>query len=353
MPTALRVATFNCENLFSRPKIFAESAARSRTLLGYVADLQQALQNPVFDHPRIEDLKTKLRGYARVNDIRGRHQKAKGAGEWLGTVELGRGNFTEVTVMNTARVINDVDADVICLIEVEDRLTLQRFHDDILSKQFLRPANRPPYEHVLLIDGNDDRGIDVAVMARSQFPVQWLRSHIHERTTYMGRDVQLFSRDCLEVQVRAPNNRLVHLLVNHFKSMGYAPKTDPLSNQRRLAQARRVADLAGEHRLGKEYVIVAGDLNSDPTSASVAPLVQNPGLYNVNLGLPPAQRTTYRTGSQQLDYLFVSDALKARLQRVFIERRGLFTKKWPHYPQVTSLENQASDHAAVVAEFQL
>jgi hypothetical protein len=50
----------------------------------------------------------------------------------------------------------------------------------------------------------------------------------------------------------------------------------------------------------------------------------------------------------------VSDALKACLQNVYIERRGMFSaKKWPHYDTVTGRLTEASDHSAVVADFRV
>lgn len=352
MATRLRIATFNCENLFSRPKIFLESAARSKTLLGYVAKLQEELKKEVFDQDKIKDLKTKLKGFAKINDLRNKHDKVKGAEEWLGTVELTRSTIKDATVANTARVIGDVNADVICLIEVENRDILQKFHDQILFPNFLEKNNRPPYRYIMLIDGNDARGIDVSLISR--LPILWLRSHMHETSVYNGREVHTFSRDCLKVQLQLPNDQPLFLLINHLKSMGYSPKNDPQSNRRRLQQAQRVAELVGAHDLTKEYVVAAGDFNADPSNPSLAPLVHHPGLYNVNLELPEKKRGTYQTGSKQLDYLLISQALKKGLQGVLIEWRGIFTrKKWPHYPEVTSKKNQASDHAAVVADFQL
>jgi endonuclease/exonuclease/phosphatase family metal-dependent hydrolase len=352
MAHSLRIATFNCENLFSRPKIFEQTAKRANQLLGYVAQLQEALKNDIFDHRRIKELKSKLRGYATVNDLRGDHMTAVGAQEWLGGVELVRADITDAAVKNTARVISDVDADLICMIEVEDRNLLQKFHDDLLYKEFLQPSTRPGYTHILLIDGNDPRGIDVSFLSR--IPVISLQSHIHEFTDYEGRRVRTFSRDCLDVQLEAPNGKPLYLKVNHFKSMGYSPRTDPQSNRRRLGQAKRVAELLDGHDLQNEYVVVAGDLNSDPSSPSMEPLINKSGLYNVNLELAASDRGTYGTGKKQLDYLFVSEALKGHLQSVHLERRGVFAKtKWTPYPTVKSKRTQASDHAAVVAEFLL
>jgi len=352
MPQTLRIATYNCENLFSRPKIFEQPAKRSNELLGYVAQLQEALKNDVFDHKRIKELESKLRGYAIVNDLRGDHNTAVGAQEWMGGVELVRADITDAAVKNTARVISDVNADLICLIEVEDRNLLQKFHDDLLQKKFLQPTARTGYTHILLVDGNDPRGIDVSFMSR--LPVRSMQSHIHEFTEYDGKQVRTFSRDCLEVLLDAPDGKVLHLLINHFKSMGYSPKKDPQSVRRRLGQAKRVAELVTQYDLQHEYVIVAGDLNSDPTSPSLEPLVTKSGLYNVNLELPVNDRGTFGAGKKQLDYLFISEPLKKNLQAVQIERRGVFTKtKWKPYPTVKSERTQASDHAAVIAEFLL
>lgn len=349
MAENVRIATFNCENLFSRPKIFGESPTRSKQLLGYVAELQDALRDAVFDHKRIAALKSKLSGFATVNDLRGKHTTAAGSGEWLGGVELTRSGFGDAAVENTARVIVDVGADVICLMEVENRDLLQKFHNGLLNTLFASPSGLPCYEHVLLIDGNDERGIDVALLSRR--PVGWLRSHIHERIDYDGRRVPTFSRDCLEVQIALPRRRKLHLLVTHLKSMGYSPKTDPQSVRRRLGQARRVAELVDAHDLDRELVVVAGDMNSEPSSPSLEPLVKHPKLYNVNQRLAESQRGTYGSGTKQLDYLLVSDALKKHLRDVHVERRGVYGKKWKPYPTVTSKRNQASDHAAVVADF--
>lgn len=349
MPTNFRLATFNCENLFSRPRIFGEKKEDSLRLLGSVARLEAELKNEVFDHARIADLEKKLAGYVQINDIRGKHATAAGAGEWLGSIEFVRDRIDDTAIQNTARVIADINADVLCLAEVENRTTLQHFHDELVYQKFLKPAQKPSYDQIFLIDGNDPRGIDVAFMSR--LPALSLRSHIAERAMYHGESVPLFSRDCLEVALRLKSGKHLHLLLNHFKSMGYSPKDDPKSNRRRTMQAERVAELADAYDLKKDFVVVAGDLNSPPTSASLAPLLTKKGLFNANVKVPPSERGTYRDSPDQIDYLLVSDALDKNLHRVSIERRGYFSKKFPHYDTVTNHLTEASDHCAVVADF--
>ncbi len=351
MPT-FRLATFNCENLFSRPKIFGENKDRSLELLDYVKQLQDELSKNVFDINRIKDLERKLSGYAEVVDVRGKHSSPEDAKEWLGWIDLVRKKADDASIGNTARVISDVNADVVCPIEVENRILLQNFHDELLKKEFLKPQGKQSYDYILLIDGNDDRGIDVSVMSR--FPVEWVRSHIHETTNYLGRKVKTFSRDCLEVLIQLPNGKPLLLMINHLKSMGYSSPDDPQSDIRREGQATRVAELVSEHDLNQEYVAVVGDFNSDSSSQCLNTLLNKEGLFNVNLRLPPDDRGTYQTGKKQLDYILVSNALKEQLTNVYIERRGVYCKnKWVPYDSVKSRRTEASDHAVVVADFNL
>jgi len=346
MPEEITLATFNCENLFSRPAIFEEPDERSRELLHEVDLLKAELKKPVFDKAEIARLEKSLKGFATINDIRGKAASAKGATEWLGYVSLEKTTFKDAAVNNVAQVISDTDADIVSLIEVEDRLTLKGFHNDILYRNFLKPKGKKPYPYIMSIQGNDGRGINVAVMSR--VPINWMQSHVHEKT---AKNTPLFSRDCLEVNLALTPDKPLHLLLNHFKSMGYSSADDPQGNRRRLVQSTRVAELLDSHDLSEEYVVVAGDFNSPAYSPSLAPILKKDGMYNVNEELPAGERGTYRTGKDQLDYIVVSDALKEQLTGVRIERRGVYTARGEKYPTVTSRRTEASDHAAVVATF--
>jgi hypothetical protein len=76
----------------------------------------------------------------------------------------------------------------------------------------------------------------------------------------------------------------------------------------------------------------------------------------------PRERWTYRDKSQ-IDYLLVSKPLANAMTTAGVERRGLFraeeltrnlqTGQTDPFPSVTSDTNDASDHAAVWAEFRI
>lgn len=353
MSDSIRIATYNCENLFSRPRIFFAKSRTPGELLERVGALNYELSLPVFDKQRIYELRKELRGYARIVEVRGRleSKKTTGANDWVGWVEFTRHSEDDLALQNTAKVISAVDADVICLMEVESRPQLKRFHDAILYPQFLQPAGQPPYPYLMLIDGNDGRGIDVAVMSR--YPLAYLNSHVHETTEYFGKTVPLFSRDCLQVGIELPNRALVHLLINHFKSQRRINREDERAEQRRHGQASRVVEIAEYFDLDKEYVVVAGDLNATPDQWSLSPLTQHTQLYNLNLEYPEGERGTFRGKKTQLDYMFVSNALRSRLVNCGIERRGIYSRNIDSFNSVTDKKSEASDHAAIWGDFRI
>jgi hypothetical protein len=80
---------------------------------------------------------------------------------------------TWAATRNTSRVVGDVNADILLTVEVEDRLTLQRFNEQVLGAEF-----GTTYPHNILVDGNDERGIDLGILSR--FPIRAVRAHFDE-----------------------------------------------------------------------------------------------------------------------------------------------------------------------------
>ena len=270
---------------------------------------------------------------------------AEGRSGWMGWIELVRENVNAVSTDNTARVIQSINADVLCLVEVEDRHTLDRFNR-LTLKRF-----KASFGHNLLIDGNDPRGIDIGLLSR--FPIRSVRSHIDDVTAI--KKATIFSRDCPEFEVELPDGRTLWVLGTHFKSQGYGAQA--ANDAKRLSQAKRVRELLSRFDLTRDFVVVAGDFNGSPNSAPLKPLLTTPGLFDVlKSPLHNGPTWTYHDGRQQIDYLLVSQPLFERLKAVGIERRGLFHKtnfggKFLRFPEVTDEVTQASDHAAVWAEF--
>ena len=70
----------------------------------------------------------------------------------------------------TAEVVRALDADVLAVQEVESLEVLKHFRDKMLG-------GREAYPHAVVIDGNDERRIDVGVLSR--FPIVHVRSWQH------------------------------------------------------------------------------------------------------------------------------------------------------------------------------
>jgi len=291
----------------------------------------------------INQIREKLYSINRAGEI---VLKAKGKSEWLGFVEFTKVKTNDMAVINTARVLDAVDADVVCTVEVDNRIALRNFNE-LIKRNF-----RKSYAHYMLIDGNDDRGIDVGIL--SKYEITSISSHVDdEYTTEKGKQFKIFSRDCAEYTIKLRQHKQLHLLCNHFKSKGYG--TPAVSNERRKRQAERVAKILKSYDLKKDFVVVAGDFNDTPDSLPLQGLLQVHDLHDV-LGSDKFQgeRWTYHVGSQQFDYLLVSNSLFQKLSSVGIERRGIFKKRGlEHFAEVDSKVTQASDHACVWATFDL
>ena len=194
----MRIATFNGENLFTRAKVLNfKNNAEGDKYLQKIAALQAELAKKIYDPAKILSLYNEVKDYISIAEDRGKLFKhsgfkitgvaAKGVDDWDGSIIFKRESFSEMTRTNTARVITELKADIQCMVEVENRIALNAFNSNMLTK------NKFPFN--MLIDGNDDRGIDVGLFSR--FPIKNIQTHIFDKK---GKQ-EIFSRDCLVVEL--------------------------------------------------------------------------------------------------------------------------------------------------------
>jgi endonuclease/exonuclease/phosphatase family metal-dependent hydrolase len=369
----MRLVSFNVENFFARAKALdPRSRTTGRDVLEAYEAINLLLAEATYtaaDKRRIVSLLGRLgllagdaAEMAVLRQVRGRLVRrprsgpvevvAEGRGDWVGWVDLTTEPITEAAVANTARVIDDLAPDVLGVIEAENRVVLKRFADATL-----RDGDRPRYPHVMLVDGNDDRGIDVALLTRDGWPIDTIRSHVDDTD---DRGV-VFSRDCPEYEVRTPGGHRLVVLVNHLKSKGFGTKAD--NDSRRHRQATRVAEIYRRLRAeGVVHVAVIGDLNDTPTSVPLAPLLEGSDLRDISTheGFADGGRPgTFGTGTaaNHIDYILLSPALFGKATGGGIFRMGAWGgvngTLWPHYDTVTKVADAASDHAALFADLTL
>lgn len=370
----MRLASYNVENLFQRARAMnQETWAEGKNVLKMHADLNGILGKSSYssaDKTKIVELMKKL-GIAEKDDggdwvilrqnrghliTRRRNGTidvvASGRGDWICWVDLKYEAVNETATRMTARVIKDIAADVLGLIEAENRPSLLRFCNDVMPA-----TGSSPYDHVMLIDGNDERGIDVAIMTREGYDIRSIHSHVDDKVD--GN--RIFSRDCPEYEITTPSANQLTVLVNHLKSKGFGAQAD--NDRKRESQARRVKAIYTDLRArDSKLVAVVGDLNDTPDSGPLGPLIRETDLKDIsthalfdNGGFPG---TFGSSGpNNKIDYLLLSPELMTRVSRGGIFRKGVWPgvrpQKWDKYDEMEKPVHAASDHAAIWAEIDI
>ena len=356
MSTKLRLASFNVENLFSRAKVFTfKNQAAGDKKQEIIGRLQAELEKSVYDKPTILSLYNQVKDYVSIREDRDKFWKgrgyaaieANGVDDWDGSLVYKKAVFADLTRENTAKVINKINADVLCLVEVEDKPTLSAFDSHLLKSK---------YKYDMLIDAFDPRGIDVALY--SKFTLGGVTTHMYDE----GPKGRIFSRDCLDVEVILPDKRNLHVLCNHLKSRGYG--STPENDAKRKLQAQEIVKIVTKkYDLDRDLVVVAGDFNDTPKSEALKPLLGLDGLKDVlAMQFPdnPEKRWTYHyKTNDQIDFILVSRPLQMMFVKAGVMRNGMYDlSKYSNgeeksFDTVTSGANAASDHGAVWADFMI
>jgi endonuclease/exonuclease/phosphatase family metal-dependent hydrolase len=272
---------------------------------------------------------------------------AKGRADWLGWFELRRTDVSWAATLNTGRVIVAHKPDILVLVEVENRPTFKRFNEQVLEAEF-----GWSFPYFMVIDGNDDRGIDVGIA--SQFPIDTIRTHVTDGLETGGRPT--FSRDCPEYDIELPGGKRIVVMPNHFKSQRNSSKKEKeAADKLRLKQATRANEIAVAAKKRSDLVLLAGDLNDVPDSGPLAPIFKGFVDVSDHPDYPKERPGTYGTGlkSGKFDYLLMSPALRKNLATTGIERRGSYHPNvWAAFPEVTGEKDEASDHQMVWAKFE-
>lgn len=368
------LATFNVENLFERPAAMnLPKWSDGRKILQDFHELNDLISRETYTAvikkklltimDRNKGLLTQGKSkFIRMREVRGklvykpagkpREIRYNGRAEWIGWFELIEDQVNEIAIDNTARIVKEIDADILCVVEADNRIALTRF-----NKTVLKGVGGTPYEHVMLIDGNDERGIDVGILTRGQFLIESMVSHVDDQDS-KGK---IFSRDCAEYRMKLPSGDKFLVMINHFKSKGYGSQST--SNAKRKRQAMRVRSIYEDRRSeGWDLIAVVGDFNDTPESDPLKPLLKN-GSDLIDVMAHPkfvsdGRPGTYANGTKsgKIDYILLSPALSNRVITGGIERRGVWGGKhgtlFPHLPEINEPVDAASDHAAIWVDFQ-
>ncbi|MBF0167573.1 MAG: endonuclease/exonuclease/phosphatase family protein [Alphaproteobacteria bacterium] len=328
----LRVTTFNCENLFGRYRFLDIAPEKKKD--GYESQIQ------IYEIIALEEGRT---GRLKPKPI------------------------AEAQRRNTAAAILTAEPDILCVAEVENLLALRLFNARYLENYF---------DRIVLVDGNDPRGIDVGILVKRGLKADILRIASHaddakdggilpttnrlDARNCLGNAV--FSRDCLEVDIGVGRRKLT-LLANHFK----AQDGKPASTAKRLIQSKRVLDIVKACRRRETLPVVLGDLNVDSKGSqydgSLDPLLHSRLLSDPFASIAQEKKWTHYYSSKRsvsrLDYILVDSELEDGVVGTEVFRGGLSPncpKKHYDGERVGTIEEdklEASDHCPVTVTLSL
>lgn len=252
-----------------------------------------------------------------------------------------------------ARAIRAIDADVLCLQEIESLDALLWFRDQFLGGM--------GYEHVASVDAGDARGIEQAVLsrhpiARTQIWANAPLGGVHpekygNQENWLAGEPLKLRRSPLRVDVALPANkgsgepRTVTLFVVHHKSGRH-------SGYWREAEAKwvveRVAEETAEHP--DRPVLVLGDFNAEPRDGSVKTYLAA-GFHDIFAKHPAGNSIISHESGRRIDLILANGPAMAQLlaDKAFVlgtaaRPAGVDWRDLPTFPGL------ASDHYPVVVD---
>lgn len=234
-----------------------------------------------------------------------------------------------------AATLRDIDADVVALQEVENRGYLERFVQELLPDA--------GYKEIVHLEGNDERGIDVALLSR--LPVGPVTSYRHVEFDDTKGAKQRFRRDLLQVRLEPDSGPPFDVFVVHFKSKRGGE--NDVSHTLRVAEARATRQVLDGILFAdpEARFVLCGDFNDTAESESIKMIIGqgSTALRCFSDDLPADHGATYRRQPYRsmIDFIFCSPGMAAHY------RPGSYA-----IPAISDAAS-GSDHNPVVAVFDM
>jgi endonuclease/exonuclease/phosphatase family metal-dependent hydrolase len=353
----MKIASFNIENIFQRHTWLISAYRKSRLedweaelntlmarelktpqdterieeLLGFLKFDKQA------DRPRLE-LKHFSTGFGiRFNDS-GYLPKASRLTGWEGWMRLATQPISERAIFHKAKVIADVNPDILLLQEVEGRNTLTEFHQRFLKNEF-----RLHYEELHFSPTNDlfDRGM--ALLLKPGYRLNTVRPHLNEKDK---NGKLIFDFDVVEYVIDTTVGGELLCFHAHF-SEGDSLKI--------AAQAQYLAELYHKRSMVFKNIVILGCLQLPSYSKELSPLFKQLSLkrisqHNAFSVMPDegSDATYYRLGGyakgvniKQQDYLVLPPTLFQHIKSCGLNRQAMWPEKQPQWQLYSTVKKQS------------
>ena len=371
----MKIATFNIENLFHRDDHLIRKTI-SQSVKAWMQELEDLLRKDSrieSDYGRMRELsfllgfhKAAVEPYVVMRRKGGQHflqqretcfdYRASEYTGWSGWIKLASRPIPEIAVQNKAKVISEINPDILVLQEVEDRFALMEFNAQYLPEEVR-------FEEIVVVPGNNPHGLDLGLMLKNGYRLGSMTTHCNETS----RGEKLFDNDFQEYEVKGPAGNVVSIFSAHLCEAGEEKQT---SDVRRKRQGSRMAEAYNNLLKRDQNKIVVGTLNAPSYCESISPLLRETDLvevkkhnsFNVDFdaGIDASYYSlgAYRAGInlKQKDYMLLSPGLFNRVKRAGLNRKGIWPEKkdqFRTYETLNSERHQASSHPLIWGDIDL
>lgn len=219
----------------------------------------------------------------------------------------------------TAEIIALFKADFVGLCEIENIEILKDL------------AEKTDYPFYYLEDGNDPRGIDVALLSKRK--VEYF-SNKDLPTPYDSNKDYKFSRDCPYAFFKE-GDKSFYILLTHLKSKA---RDDGNSEKKRIAQSFGILDVISniyDKENSEPFLLLTGDFNSYRYSEPMN-ILEKSGLSIINYAYKKidAYTTKYKGKKEDIDYVVFNRRLseEGKIVSFKVIRNKQIEKISDHYP---------------------
>lgn len=372
----MKIAFYNIENLFFRHRDLLEKP-KSHNLSSWRKELDTLMNTRSGrSYERIREL-VFLLGFDHKDPFRYGYLNRKGmvmamkpqhyevssrAGnltDWQGWIEIENRPLPATSVRHKARIIAETNSDVLLLQEVESKVALNLFLEKHVAQYPIAP-----YFDLSFSQGNDDRGLDQAVLTREKFFPVSMKIYNQERNS--NGDL-LFQRDFVAFEIPHKSGNIWLLAAQ----LAETTKDKEFSEERRHKQCEALArEYRNLRNRGIERIVITGTFHAVSYCYSIAPLLRQTDLKSINrhpkftgekdLGRGEKYHSlgAYGTGFnlREEDYLLLSPQLYSLVNKCGIIRRGIWPanpNQWRVYHSLERKEQQASAHPLLWVDLNL
>lgn len=277
--------------------------------------------------------------------------KASHLTNWEGWAKIDSKPIDEVAILNKAKVIKEVDPDILILLEIEDRASLVQF-----NRHFLSSKENSPYTETVFLETNDSYNRGIGLLAKEDFNLESIRTHVND----LGdQGDPIFDMDLQEYRFRTNSGPSLDILCSHFTNNNYEPD---FFVDRQKKQSEYIAKLFAKKQIdASTHSVFMGTLNAPAYSNAITAITKNISLSDITkhpsftVDLDKGKDAGYyRLGAyrmgvniKQRDYLMLSNGLFSTIENCGLVRKGMWYKKQPQWNIFGSIKNEghaASEH---------